>query len=208
MGESSVQTTIRLLREARAGGRGALEDLFSRYLPRVRRIVALRLGYPMRDFAEFEDIVQDSLLRAFDKLDQFQEMSDGTFHNWMATCVATALNLHFRRLRAGKRGGGRLRVLGDIGSDSLARSILRSPAPGPSTVAHVRELEEALEGILLTMKSHQREVIVLRHLCGMSSTEIADAMGFDQPATARKVLSRAMAELRRRLESSGIRTDD
>ncbi len=43
--------TTCLVLAAQGGDRDALEGLFRRYLPRVRQIVALRLGYSLRDFA-------------------------------------------------------------------------------------------------------------------------------------------------------------
>jgi hypothetical protein len=68
------------VRGAKSGDRKSLEDLFARYLPKVRRIVALRLGCTLRDFAAYEDMVQEGLLRAFEKLEQFQELSEGGFY--------------------------------------------------------------------------------------------------------------------------------
>lgn len=199
MAELDLQTTLRLVQGAQAGDRRSLDDLFARYLPKVRRIVALRLGYTLDDFAAYEDIVQDSLLRAFEKLDQFREKEEGTFYHWIATCVATALNLHFRKQGAQKRGGGRVKALGELGVDGLSASIFASDEPGPRTRATSQELEQKLEAALLDLKEHHREIIVLRHICGMASEEIARTLGFSNAATARKSLERAMAELRTRL---------
>jgi RNA polymerase sigma-70 factor (ECF subfamily) len=200
MATSDYSTTLLLLRRARAGDRRALEDLFNRYLPRVRRIVTLRLGCRLKDFATYEDLVQESLLRAFVKLDRFEELSEGTFRNWIATCVASAVHLHFKKQGAAKRGGGKVRALGELASASLSATLFPDSGPGPSTAASRREMDERLEAALLELKSHHREAIVLRHLCGMTSEEVATAMGFSNPANARKVLSRAMRELRERLE--------
>ena len=205
MKNDDIQTTIRLLRDARGGKRTAMEDLFTRYLPKVRRIVALRLGFPLRDFALYEDLVQESLLRAFEKLDTFEEMTEGTFQNWIASCVMSSINLYFRKEGAKKRGKGKIRPLKGLKSEGLSVSIFKAKGPGPSTVASSRELEDRIEEVLLGLKSHHREVIILRHLCDMSSQEIADAMGFGNPATARKVLSRAMEQLKARLPEDMLR---
>ncbi len=196
MNQDTIQTTLRLLRNARAGDRQSLEDLFTRYLPKIRQIVALRLGYPLRDFAVYEDLVQEAILRAFEKLDTFKEMSEGTFYNWISSCVLTAVNLHFRKEGAQKRGGGKVRALGTLQTGGLSVSLFTARDPGPSTAARVHETEEKIEEALLALKSHHREVIILRHLCGMSSEEVARSMGFGKAATARKVLSRAMEQLR------------
>src|SRR5262245_38872233 len=57
MPQVDLETTLRLVRGAQAGDRVALEALFERYLPRVQRIVSLRLGCPLKDFAGYEDLV-------------------------------------------------------------------------------------------------------------------------------------------------------
>jgi len=199
MAQLDIQTTLRLVRGAQAGDRRSLDDLFVRYLPKVRRIVALRLGYTLKDFAAYEDIVQESLLRAFEKLDQFHETDEGTFYHWISTCVASALNLHFRKAGAQKRGSGKVKALGGLGDDGLTASIFASAEPGPRTRATTHELEEKLEEALLGLKDHHREIIVLRHICGMASEEIARTLGFSNAATARKALERAMAELKDRM---------
>lgn len=201
MPEQEIHTTIRLLRGARSGDRESLDQLFERYLPIVRRTVSLRLGRPLQDLSTCDDLVQESLLRAFEKLDSFRELSEGTFRNWISTCVASAVHLHFKRAGAAKRGGGRVRALGELGASGLSAAIFADPAAGPGTVASLREEEERLERALLELRPHQREVIVLRHICAMDAAEVARAMGFASAETARKALSRAMRELRRRLES-------
>ena len=198
MDPDDLATTIRLLRQARQGDRTALDRIFERYSPRVRRIVALRLGIPVNEFSVAEDLVQDALMRAFEKIDQFEERSTGSFYHWMSTCVASSVNLHFRKEGAAKRGAGVVRVLGEVG---LSASIFSSDKPGPHTRAERAELEERLERELLDMKPHHREAIVLKHLCGMTAEEVADNMGFTSAATARKVVQRAMAALRSRLGS-------
>lgn len=201
-----LQTTLRLVRGAQAGDRRSLEDLFTRYLPKVRRIVALRLGFTVADLSRHEDLVQESLLRAFEKLDQFKELAEGTFYHWISSCVATAVNLEFKKYGAQKRGSGKVKVLGALGDDGLSASFFACTEPGPRTRASSRELEEKLEEALLSLKTHHREVIILKHLCGMQSDEIAGAMGFTNGATARKVLERAMTELREKLgaEAEGL----
>ena len=82
--DDSLRRTISLVREAQGGKSEAMEELFARYLPRVRQIVALRLGRRPSDFANHEDIVQEALLNTFRKLDQYEERSEATFRNWVS----------------------------------------------------------------------------------------------------------------------------
>src|SRR5262245_12995939 len=84
--ESQVETIL-LVRAAQRGDAEALEALFTRYLPRVRQIVALRLGWRLRQLLEVDDIVQEVLLDAFQGLGQFEPRSEGSFRNWLARTV-------------------------------------------------------------------------------------------------------------------------
>ena len=61
----SYEATLELVGAAQKGDRSALEALFERYLPRVRQIVALRMGRRLNQVVEFDDIAQDVLLKVF-----------------------------------------------------------------------------------------------------------------------------------------------
>jgi RNA polymerase sigma-70 factor (subfamily 1) len=204
MASEAFDSTVSLVRASQRGSREALEQLFTRYLPRVRQIVSLRLGYRLRDLADREDLVQDSLLNVFEKLDRFEETSEGTFRNWLACCVENSIRAHFRKAGAKKRGEGKVRPLGSFGREDLTATVFAGKTPSPSAIARGRELAEEIEGALLGLKEHQREVILLRRFCEMSYGEIAIAMGFSEEATARKVFSRALRKLE---ELLGIERD-
>jgi len=189
-------STVQLVRAAQDGDRGALESLFARYLPRVREIVALRVGAQLRRLVDLEDIVQEALLKAFSSLQRFEQRSEGGFRNWLASCVECEIRMHVRKERAEKRGGGKVRRLQDHDSSVLLASVVGGPGPSPSQVAAARELAERLELALLSMPHHYREIIVLRNLCEMSYVEIADVMQLGSEQTARKAFSRALQKLK------------
>ncbi|MFO1078577.1 MAG: sigma factor [Planctomycetota bacterium] len=93
-------TTLSQVRAARDGDRGALEQLFGRYLPWVFDTVALRLGRRRRDCGALEDLVQESLLDAFRSIERFQERSEGSFRNWLARIVENNVRDGARRQQA------------------------------------------------------------------------------------------------------------
>jgi len=192
--------TLSLVRLARKGDAGAAEKLFERYLPRVRQIVAYRLGFRLSDFDAFEDLVQESLLNLFEKLDQFEERSEATFRNWVARCVGNTVLNHIRDEKAVKRGGGRVRPLSSFDSEDLSKIVFAGKDPSPSSVLRGKELRDRTEAVLLELKEHYREAIILRSFCEMSFEEVAGALGLRTEAAARKMVSRAMAELRQKLE--------
>ena len=197
---SIPEETVKLVRSAQGGSRQALEELFARYRPRVEQIVALRMGRELRQIVEPDDIVQQALMKAFEGLDRFEQRSEGSFRNWLASCVECEIRMHVRSARAKKRGAGRVRRFGDAGSQILLSSILAGTGPSPSAIVREKELAERIHQVLLDMPEHNREVIILRHLCEMSYAEIAKSMQLGSEQTARKAVSRALRKLKEALE--------
>jgi RNA polymerase sigma-70 factor (subfamily 1) len=192
--------TFELVRAAQAGDRRALEDLFARYLPRVRQIVALRMGRRLRELEDVDDVAQDVLLKAFQGLERFEQRSEGAFRNWLAACVECEIADKARRAGARKRGGGKVRRFADCESGLLISSVFAGREPTPSAVARARELAERIEEALIALPRHHREVVILRNLCEMSYEEIAETMALGSAQTARKAVSRALRKLKESLE--------
>lgn len=191
--------TLKLVRGAQAGDPEALSALFERVTPRVRQIVAVRIRQKAQRLLDVDDVLQDVLLKAFKSFDQYEERSDATFINWLARCAETVILDAIKRLLAEKHGGGKVKAVSEYGSDVLTSSIFQSAEPSPSAVVRGAELEERMEDALLELPDHQREVIVLRKLCGMSYTEIARELGGAKEGTARQLCRRALLTLRERL---------
>lgn len=198
------EKTLHLVASAQAGDGQALNDLFTRYLPWTRQIVALRLGRRVEDCAEVEDIVQESLLEAFQSIDRLEQRNESSFRHWLGRLAHNNVLDHLRRRKAQKRGGGRVRNLGDLGQTTLSESVFAGPQPSPSKFAMGQELENQLETILLALDERDREMIVLRRLCGLSYRDIAREMGFEKEATARSVFSRAWTRFQEKLEGGGV----
>ena len=187
--------TEELVDESQKGDPLAVEELFRRYLPRVRQIVALRMGRQLRQFTGVDDIAQDVLMKAFRDLDRCANKSEGSFRNWVAKSVQSEVCSAARRAKSLKRGGGKHR-------EPLLSSLLMGREPTPSEAAQRVEQEERIERALLALPEHHREVIILRALCGMSFEEIAAEMGFRTEANARKAFSRGRAKLSETIEAS------
>jgi RNA polymerase sigma-70 factor (ECF subfamily) len=188
--EIDLETTLRLARSAKTGNRAAMNDLFARYLPRVRQIAALRLGRRVRDFAEIEDIVQDAFVKALRGFERFEPVSVGAFRNWLVTCVVSAIVDRERARRALKRDWKRERSLANLEYEPLSSALF------PSKIAADRELEEKLEAAILELSPRYREAVILRYLCEMTPAEVATVMGFADVQNARNAYHRALKKLR------------
>jgi RNA polymerase sigma-70 factor (ECF subfamily) len=141
-------------------------------------------------------VVQESLLRALQGLERFEERSEGGFRDWLARCVEHEIIRQARRALAAKRGRGEGRRLSELDTGFLAASVFSSGDPSPSQFAQASELAERLEAALLALPDHYRELIVLRQLCEMSYAEIARVFGYAQETTARMAFSRASQKLK------------
>jgi RNA polymerase sigma-70 factor (ECF subfamily) len=199
LGESETPLTEVLVGAAQAGDRGALETLFTRYLPRVRHMVALRLGYTVGGLLYFEDVVQEALLNVFQNLDRFEQRSEARFCNWISVCVANTVKEQLRRGRAKKR----IPTLpfAPFSQQNLTEGILAGDEESPPLLAEGVEFAERIEKCLLDMREEHREIIILCRICGMSHEEVAKTLGLPSPAAARKLLSRALRCLREELDT-------
>jgi RNA polymerase sigma-70 factor (subfamily 1) len=193
--DDAFSQTTRQVQAARSGDKEALNHLLARYLPWVRQTVALRLGRPLRECADLEDIVQESLIDAFRALDQLAVGSEGRFRHWMAQIVLNNVRDQQRRNRSQMRDTARACRLD---SRPASRATIDPPARDatPSEVAQANELEESVEQAMLGLTATHREVIVLRDRCGMDYAEIAEQLGFKNGDTARALYNRALARLR------------
>ena len=197
-GEDFSLTTAQV-RAAQDGDREALEDLFRRYLPRVARIVSMRMGQGWREVGLDDDIAQETFLDAFAALKNGKIRDDAAFCAWLARCAENNIRDQVRHGRSAKRGGGAVHRFADLGESCLGESILGGDDPTPSQYATANETEAALEQALLGLDPRYREVICLRAYCGMSYRQIAETMGIPSENTANALFFRARAELRERL---------
>ena len=192
--------TAEQVRAAKAGSNSALDELFTRYLPQVRAIVAARLGKRLRELADQDDLVQEAMRAAIAGLDRFEHRTEGSFRQWLAVCVQNAMRKEARRLNADKRGAGRVQRMADLDQTRLAESLFQAVGPGVTEQARAHETEERIEQALLELAPRYREIIVLRVHGELSYLEIAEAMNLPSGDTANTLFLRARQKLRRLLQ--------
>lgn len=193
-----MAVTVHLVGEAQRGDSHALDALFQRYLPIVRRIAALRMGKHTAQLIDLDDVVQETLADAFRSLDHF-DVTKGKFCNWLSQIVENRIRMELRKGNAQKRGPGRELRFAD-GASQLRSSLFAGAEPTPSQHLAGQETEDRVQACLLEMSERHREVIIQRMICEMSFAEIAEQMGFEQESSARNLYSKALAELRQRVD--------
>jgi RNA polymerase sigma-70 factor, ECF subfamily len=164
-----------LIRQARDGSADAVEALVRRHWDAAHRTAFLIV----QDAAAAEDIAQEAMLAAVRAIDGFDRRRP--FRPWLHRIV---VNRSLDWVRARQR---RPEVSGE-----LARTV-EAPARGG-------ELSGDLMAALAALDPEQRALVVLRHVLGYRSSELAGMLGLP-PATVRTRLARALHQLRSLLEA-------
>jgi RNA polymerase sigma-70 factor (ECF subfamily) len=183
--------TMMLIERAQTEDDWAMGALFERFLPRVRRIAAIRLGRQPVDLLELDDLVQEALFDAFKGLKNFDTRSDGRLVGWLSKIVENRLRATIRDGRTQKRGGGRVQRFGDH-SQSLSPSGFAAATPTPSQGAMGSEMETRVRAAIDKLPATQREVVILRFYCELSYDEIAADLELSGPDSARALYSKAL----------------
>ncbi len=174
--------TAHLLARARAGDAEALDALFARHLPNLRRWARGRLPRWARDMADTTDLVQDTLLQVFKRIDGFEARGTGALQAYLRQALMNRIRNEFRRAA---RQADRTSLSPDIVDDGTS----------PVEAAIGREAMERYEAALGRLSSIDREAVVCRIELGLSHEEIAEALGKPTAGSARVAVSRALVKL-------------
>jgi RNA polymerase sigma-70 factor (ECF subfamily) len=174
--------TIDLVQRARSGDRTALDALFSRYETRLRRWAHGRLPGGARGPIETQDLVQETLVRVFQHIAEFEPRHPGAFRDYVWTTL-------WNRIRDIARSQTRRGPSDPIDSDvpAVAATPLEE-AIGSQTLARY---EAALE----RLRPEEREAVIARVELGLSHAEVAAALGKPSAAAAHMTVSRALVRL-------------
>ena len=178
-----------IVAQARLGNTGAFNELLRRYERKIFRL-ALHITQNREDA---EDVLQESFLKAYEHLDQFQGQSK--FYTWI---VRIAVNQALMKLR--KRKSDRSVSLDetiDTGEDNLTREIAAWDE-NPEQKYSRDELQRILTSAIDGLAPIYRAVFVLRDIDGLSTEEAAEALDLSVPAVKSRLL-RARLQLREKL---------
>ena len=180
--ETSPDSTIRLLERARNGDSSAADALFARYLPRLRRWASGRLPRWARDIADTHDLVQETLLQTFKRVDAFEARGEGAFQAYLRQSMLNRIRNELRRF-------SRKPDATDLDSQHVADQ------PSPLEAAIGREAMERYDAALMALKPEDRELVIAKLEMGYDYDELAAAFGRPSAGAARKAVQRATVRL-------------
>jgi RNA polymerase sigma factor (sigma-70 family) len=179
---NDLMNTAQLLDRYREGEDSAVDSLFQRYMPVLRRWARGRLPSYRRDISETEDLVQVTFLRALNRLDAFDSERPGAFLAYLRTIL---LNLVREELRRSSRRPESVSIMESLPAQQLS---LVERAIG-------QERMEAYEKALAQLPELKRNAVILRVEFGMSFEEIAVELERPSANAARMTVSRALDDL-------------
>lgn len=158
-------------------------DQFRSYLYLLART---HLGPHVQRQVDASDLVQQTLLDAHAKRDQFRGSTDAERAAWLRRILTCNLADALRHQHRGKRDVSRERSLeAEIdGSFRRAESWLAASQATPSQQATKREDLLRLADALTELPEAQRDAVILRHLQGMSLSEVARQLDRSEAAVA------------------------
>lgn len=196
-----------LLRRAGEGDSAAVGQLMESHRRYLRAIIELRMGNELRVRLDPSDIVQETQLIASQRLNDFLRRRPTSFRIWLRRkALERLIDLRRQHVIAEKRTVRREAFLSNRSSMAMARNIRSLLKQSPEQIVQARELARQVRDAVSEMKETDREVLLLRHVEGLTNFEVAEVMGVE-PGTASQRYGRALRRLREQLIDRGITND-
>ena len=182
---------------------GAYRPAPERFRDYLLLLARAQLGGPLRGKVAPSDIVQQTLLEAHRKRDQFRGRSDAELAAWLRQMLAYGIGDAVRAQGRARRDVARERSLEAALDESSARlaAWLAAEQSSPSQRAVRQEELLRLAEALARLPEDQRTAVELKHLHGRSVAAIAQEMGRSETAVG-GLLRRGMTRLRELLADS------
>lgn len=182
MSEGNLETTHQLVERIRGGDADARDRLIRRYLQPLTRWAHGRLPGSARDLNETADLVQSTLMRAFQSLPTFQVQGEGAFFGYLRHIMSNILKDELRRT-------SRRPLHGEISPEL--------PETDAQPFDHLVSFQtlHAYEQALQALEPDQREAVIMRIELGLPHDEIASLIDAPSSNAARMKIARALVRL-------------
>ena len=141
-----------------------------------------------RDVADTSDLVQDTVVETFKKIETFEYRGDGPLQAYLRQVLLNRIRNEFRRAA---------RKPSPAEFDSQAED----PGTSPLEAAIGQEAAERYEAALGRLRPQDREAVISRVELGLTYAELADVLGKPSPNAARMAVSRALLQLAEEIET-------
>src|SRR5213593_987861 len=163
-GLPALDSTFDLVGRAKSGDHDALNSLFARFLPPLRRWASGRLPRWTRDLMDTDDLVQETVVRAVKRLDNFESRHEGALQAYLRQAIMNRIRDEVRRTKRSP-----------IATELDENQTDHSDSPLEMAIGH--EALERYEAALARLRPEEREAIVARVEMDGSYQEVAEKLG-------------------------------
>jgi RNA polymerase sigma-70 factor (ECF subfamily) len=198
---SDSTQTDRLLKQAQAGDRQAMDSLFAAHRAYLRCVIDLHMDDQLRKRVDASDVIQETQLEAAHRIQDYLSQPTVSFRIWLRqTALEQLINHRRRHVIAQKRSVRREVQLSDQSSFALAHRLLEKR---PSEIVRREELAQQVREAVASMGEADREMILLRHIEELTNQEVSEVLEIDA-GTASKRYGRALRRFREKLKDLDI----
>lgn len=192
----------RMIRAARRLEPGAVDRLLDNYRDYLALLAQVWFDPSLAGKADPSDLVQETLLKAHQKFEQFRGAVEPELASWLRAILARTVAGMVRRYRADARQVRRERPLDQILSSSVQamEGLAAASGTSPSQAAERRELGVLLANALAELSDDHRKVLTLRNLRELDWDDVAREMG-RSPGAVQMLWTRALKALRTKFEA-------
>jgi RNA polymerase sigma-70 factor (ECF subfamily) len=183
LGTFATTSSLVLLNRLQQGDVAARDELVRRYWPRLERWARGRLPNAARDLHDTCDLVQETMIAALDRLQDFEPEHDGALLAYLRVAVVNRVRKQVRGMR---RRGDKL---------ALDSGIVAPDCDSPLEQVIGRDALERYEKALARLRTEDREAIHLKVELDLPYEDITRALGKPTVTAARMAVSRAIARL-------------
>jgi RNA polymerase sigma-70 factor (ECF subfamily) len=191
----------KLLNDARDGAgqaRGQLLELYRSYL---RLLARIQIDQQLQGKLDASDVVQETFMEAHRDFGQFRGTTEAELMHWLKKILAHIMANTIRCYYGTQQRDVRLERQIDEGLDHSSQALGRELAAqqsSPSQRTVRRENAVLLANALERLPQDYRDVLVLRHLEGLSFSEVAKRTNRSLDSV-KNLWSRALGKLRQSL---------
>ena len=185
-----------LLERYKDGDEQALNELLARYYPRILALARKGLRPRLRKLGGSMDVVQNTLVAAVPKLDQFEFRDRNALFNYLARILDNQLRDMAKAIDRRPAEDS----LDAPTSDGASSAQVESTEATALEALSVQELKQALQECTTALPPEQCEILLMRELFHLTYAEIAQQVGCDSAHSAEVRVSRARRNRRQLLE--------
>lgn len=176
--------------------RGGDLDAFNQLVVAYQDVVFRQARYWLNDEDMAADIAQDTFIKAFLSLKNFQ---GGSFRAWLLRTATHASIDELRRRQ--RRPTLSIDAEDDNGMDQEVAGWMADPQPLPEEITESKELQQAVHAVLEEVRPVYRAAVVLVDLQGLDYEEASEVLGVPV-GTLKSRLARGRIMMRSLMENA------